>query len=112
MFFFFSSRRRHTRFDCDWSSDVCSSDRFAIMLDWWAKQNASNRALYAGMIPGNVRDGNWPADEPIAQIYVTRAHPGAHGHVHFSMRSLMPNSAFTPIAGADTISQARLDSMN
>src|SRR2546430_3098670 len=27
-FFFFSSRRRHTRFDCDWSSDVCSSDLF------------------------------------------------------------------------------------
>src|SRR2546430_15273614 len=25
-FLFFSSRRRHTRFDCDWSSDVCSSD--------------------------------------------------------------------------------------
>src|SRR4029434_11321607 len=23
---FFSSRRRHTRFKCDWSSDVCSSD--------------------------------------------------------------------------------------
>src|SRR2546430_8766799 len=28
--FFFSSRRRHTRFDCDWSSDVCSSD---LILD-------------------------------------------------------------------------------
>src|SRR5436309_16140512 len=26
MFFFFSSRRRHTRFSRDWSSDVCSSD--------------------------------------------------------------------------------------
>src|SRR5688572_32962319 len=26
LMFFFSSRRRHTRFDCDWSSDVCSSD--------------------------------------------------------------------------------------
>src|SRR5690606_39297288 len=25
-FFFFSSRRRHTRFSRDWSSDVCSSD--------------------------------------------------------------------------------------
>ena len=24
--FFFSSRRRHTRFTSDWSSDVCSSD--------------------------------------------------------------------------------------
>src|SRR5438132_13165623 len=26
--FFFSSRRRHTRSLCDWSSDVCSSDLF------------------------------------------------------------------------------------
>src|SRR5260370_35662014 len=24
--FLFASRRRHTRFKCDWSSDVCSSD--------------------------------------------------------------------------------------
>src|SRR2546430_15589628 len=30
--FFFSSRRRHTRFDCDWSSDVCSSD--LTVLPW------------------------------------------------------------------------------
>src|SRR2546430_16489760 len=34
--FFFSSRRRHTRFDCDWSSDVCSSDlqRQACRVQW------------------------------------------------------------------------------
>src|SRR2546430_2898325 len=32
VFFFFSSRRRHTRFDCDWSSDVCSSDLDPILL--------------------------------------------------------------------------------
>src|SRR2546430_3938016 len=31
--FFFSSRRRHTRFDCDWSSDVCSSDLVVAALD-------------------------------------------------------------------------------
>src|SRR2546430_12464746 len=31
--FFFSSRRRHTRFDCDWSSDVCSSD-LAVLGNW------------------------------------------------------------------------------
>src|SRR5438270_5797930 len=30
LLFFFSSRRRHTRFDCDWSSDVCSSDLPAL----------------------------------------------------------------------------------
>src|SRR2546430_12984707 len=32
-FFFFSSRRRHTRFDCDWSSDVCSSDLVRQRVD-------------------------------------------------------------------------------
>src|SRR2546430_17557180 len=35
---FFSSRRRHTRFDCDWSSDVCSSD---LELDEYAAVGAS-----------------------------------------------------------------------
>src|SRR5690606_41184173 len=29
IWFFFSSRRRHTRFSRDWSSDVCSSDLHA-----------------------------------------------------------------------------------
>src|SRR2546427_4098376 len=33
VFFFFSSRRRHTRFDCDWSSDVCSSDLDVLRTD-------------------------------------------------------------------------------
>src|SRR5205085_7225247 len=32
--FFFSSRRRHTRFDCDWSSDVCSSDLSTAPRRW------------------------------------------------------------------------------
>src|SRR6266481_9522778 len=30
--FFFSSRRRHTRCNCDWSSDVCSSDLQVLTL--------------------------------------------------------------------------------
>src|SRR6266480_5678912 len=30
IFFFFSSRRRHTRLTCDWSSDVCSSDLLTL----------------------------------------------------------------------------------
>src|SRR5256886_10835900 len=35
--FFFSSRRRHTRFDCDWSSDVCSSD---LRIFFWSLTSA------------------------------------------------------------------------
>src|SRR5690606_40468545 len=31
--FFFSSRRRHTRFSRDWSSDVCSSDLARVDAD-------------------------------------------------------------------------------
>src|SRR5215510_16247471 len=32
-FFFFSSRRRHTRWPRDWSSDVCSSDLACLLLE-------------------------------------------------------------------------------
>src|SRR5690606_40421747 len=32
--FFFSSRRRHTRFSRDWSSDVCSSDLYRNLYKW------------------------------------------------------------------------------
>src|SRR3712207_8050664 len=37
MFCFFSSRRRHTRYWRDWSSDVCSSDLIAAVAYalWW-----------------------------------------------------------------------------
>src|SRR2546430_10507013 len=45
--FFFSSRRRHTRFDCDWSSDVCSSDLhvFCTRLSWVAADAVVQRAM-------------------------------------------------------------------
>src|SRR5438876_1134301 len=33
--FFFSSRRRHTRWTGDWSSDVCSSDLFLMTAVWF-----------------------------------------------------------------------------
>src|SRR5207253_3839037 len=33
LLFFFSSRRRHTRWPRDWSSDVCSSDLFVDGVD-------------------------------------------------------------------------------
>src|SRR5690606_40106205 len=41
--FFFSSRRRHTRFSRDWSSDVCSSDlgyrpSFKNLVGWFSAE--------------------------------------------------------------------------
>src|SRR5690606_39944562 len=40
-FFFFSRRRRHTRFSRDWSSDVCSSDLAPPELSTSAGQERS-----------------------------------------------------------------------
>src|SRR5437762_7240563 len=34
LIFFFSSRRRHTRYIGDWSSDVCSSDLTSHVIAW------------------------------------------------------------------------------
>src|SRR2546430_14350005 len=59
-FFFFSSRRRHTRFDCDWSSDVCSSDlSFAGAVPPVGPTNASHGSPIASRalqdrVPGPV----------------------------------------------------------
>src|SRR5688572_32110117 len=58
LFFFFSSRRRHTRFDCDWSSDVCSSDladeatngvQIRVLI-------ADDQALFARMLEALLAD--------------------------------------------------------
>src|SRR5205085_7856219 len=49
MYFYFSSRRRHTRFDCDWSSDVCSSDlcHYKASRQSGANINRANRVTLA-----------------------------------------------------------------
>src|SRR6266480_6906407 len=54
--FFFSSRRRHTRLTCDWSSDVCSSDLGDIKarsLDVVSQQNARGAFTFTGGSTGS-----------------------------------------------------------
>src|SRR5215211_8382487 len=59
-FFFFSSRRRHTRSLCDWSSDVCSSDL--------------PRGTAGGPAPPGTRDTRLERDaEPSRSLGRTRA---------------------------------------
>src|SRR6266481_9170123 len=82
-FFFFSSRRRHTRWNCDWSSDVCSSD-----LEW--------EELDVNLLPVNKRsrdirmshkptkelvDTDWPeVREKTRQAEWLRVHQPDHVH--------------------------------
>src|SRR3989475_1094495 len=51
-FFFFSSRRRHTRFDCDWSSDVCSSDLIEESEALDLSNATATHAYLSEMLPG------------------------------------------------------------
>src|SRR5437762_7524748 len=48
LFFFFSSRRRHTRYIGDWSSDVCSSDLMSV----------ESRGRYTPEVAGEVMPGS------------------------------------------------------
>src|SRR3990167_2656368 len=54
-FFFFTSRRRHTRFDCDWSSDVCSSDLLVILPVIHKEESKSAVLSYAHALAGKLR---------------------------------------------------------
>src|SRR5438309_9726426 len=45
MNFFFSSRRRHTRWNCDWSSDVCSSDLWRTVVDEYGAATTPGRGM-------------------------------------------------------------------
>src|SRR5689334_23727569 len=54
-FFFFSSRRRHTRWNCDWSSDVCSSDLSSPQIS----EHTASRSLAKAMCwPSGDHTGN------------------------------------------------------
>src|SRR5260370_6573439 len=59
-FFFFSSRRRHTRFKCDWSSDVCSSDLPAQDETVGFEDFHARRTEMADRV-GDKTEAKWPA---------------------------------------------------
>src|SRR5690348_17780504 len=54
IFFFFSSRRRHTRWTGDWSSDVCSSD---LVLQEPKDRKQEERHRQRVLALGDPRDG-------------------------------------------------------
>jgi uncharacterized lipoprotein YddW (UPF0748 family) len=67
---------------------------YPVLLKWWASQNPKGRHLWPGNFTGRVRpnDGNWPPQEILDQIEITRKTPGASGNVHFSMRVFLLNA--------------------
>src|SRR2546430_10161958 len=102
-FLFLSCRRRHTRFDCDWSSDVCSSD-----LQGMRVLSPRGRAVLAGagatvdessqmvrLDPGLV--GTALASVPAEANLIAR-NPAR------SCRVGGPHVVFAPVAGPPSVS--------
>src|SRR5207237_2384722 len=85
-YFFFSSRRRHTRFKCDWSSDVCSSDLLYSELHRLAKRELARRGspaslsvttlLHEAYLDIAAREGNRFPDRPRFMGYAARVMRG------------------------------------
>ncbi len=68
---------------------------YPVLMQWWHEQNRRKRHLWPGNYTSRValeELGNWTTDEITQQIKLTRAHPGATGNVHFSMKALMDDS--------------------
>src|SRR5690606_40093341 len=81
--FFFSSRRRHTRFSRDWSSDVCSSDltyRDEIR-QFWRGEDGKIGAL-AGKVAGSAEIFNFAGRKPSHGVNLLAVHDG------FTLRDL------------------------
>src|SRR5256885_12611547 len=53
VWFFFSSRRRHTRLQGDWSSDVCSSD-LGFFLEIYQAERYAARGIAAAFVQDNM----------------------------------------------------------
>src|SRR3712207_2188353 len=56
LFFFFSSRRRHTRYWRDWSSDVCSSDLYDLILSYSPYDQVTRKAYPPILAEGGLSD--------------------------------------------------------
>src|SRR6266480_3109459 len=70
--FFFSSRRRHTRLTCDWSSDVYSSDLAALAADGLHARTDGFTSLAVLLGAGGVALG-WRAADPVIGLVITVA---------------------------------------
>src|SRR2546422_11139000 len=76
LFFFFSSRRRHTRCSRDWSSDVCSSDLY--MAEHGIPRGAAAQAASpaSGAEDGGLKPASTPASaaaEIVARVFRVKA---------------------------------------
>src|SRR6266481_5544221 len=117
IFFFFSSRRRHTRWNCDWSSDVCSSDLQGEPLPEFIGARAGDlQDLMQGMITANERMREGEIDSVLQAaatafgfVYVHPFQDG-NGRLHRCLiHHVLAERKFTPPGMVFPVSPVMLD---
>src|SRR5690606_40655299 len=78
--FFFSSRRRHTRFSRDWSSDVCSSD-LRLRLHRCRLTAGEDPDAIAPVLLGPVERGIGPVEQVADRLRSEERRVGKEGRI-------------------------------
>ncbi len=63
---------------------------YPVLLKWWCDVNSKGRLIVAGNYTSRLDKGvsDWPLQELIDQISITRKEERAAGNIHFSMKAL------------------------
>src|SRR2546430_2119601 len=90
-FCFFSSRRRHTRFDCDWSSDVCSSD---LVVKIGTITETGEEVIFdirkAGEVVGELSASSSPRIDRAVALELTQAVPVSYEEILATIQKNQP----------------------
>src|SRR4051794_9641976 len=89
--FFFSSRRRHTIWTGDWSSDVCSSDLFELVR-WGVETTIVVPGAFTGGTNHFAHSGR-PADTAVVAEYEAGPYKGFADDVMKGFASIVPPDA-------------------
>src|SRR3712207_3797440 len=91
--FFFSSRRRHTRYWRDWSSDVCSSDLFEVVGDLYAQ--AGSNAVGGARLLKMIEEFDLEGIESLSDEVCSRSEQAMRKAIAALPDGLYENEAYT-----------------
>src|SRR5256885_8301129 len=111
IFFFFSSRRRHTRLQGDWSSDVCSSDlgEHAQLQLVGVRQRVGGQLHVLGRRQHRSEEHTSELQSPcnlVCRLLLEKKKTTARCHRHSKYRSVHNSSALALLACCLTDSSA------
>src|SRR5438876_4216863 len=106
LLFFFSSRRRHTRWTGDWSSDVCSSDLVVFRYPRDPSKSFIKRVIGLAGDRIRIEAGQvFVNSEPLEEDYVPRAYADERSYPEM----VVPDNGYLVLGDHQTMSNDSRD---